>query len=93
MEIEKFRARRSSHRGWAIRICGSIHTILTSDSRTPETLADLSFYESKLRERQSLLGELDEEVIDLSHMSRGFYGIDQSATSAQGLEYTIRALP
>ena len=29
-----------------------------------------------------------------SHMSRdGFYGIDQSATSAQGPEYTIRARP
>ena len=39
-------------------------------------------------------GELKKKGKGNSHMSRdGFYGIDQSATSAQGPEYTIRARP
>ena len=43
--------------------------------------------------RSQFGAKLCEYVPLYSHMSRdGFYGINQSATSAQGLEYTIRAV-
>ena len=61
MDIERLRAKRSGHRGWATRICKDIETIMSSKANGPDALADLAWNESKLREKKALLDELDEK--------------------------------
>ena len=65
MDIERLRAKRSGHRGWATRICKDIETIMSSKANGPGALADLAWNESKLREKKALLDELDEKVVNL----------------------------